>query len=504
MAVPVAWVVTRALVVPVAWVVMAVPVVWAVCTGGNGGAGGAGGVGGMAGGPARSTATLANASMNALMVKSVIERVRHVRLGVDKCSPLANGECRDTCPEGTVCDPNCQGCIQDPVDCDGPDRCDGLDNDCDGAVDEDALPEGIICGEGICARDGRRRCIDGNWVDDCQPGLPIDGPDECDGRDSDCDGDADEDFAQENTVCGEGICLARGETQCLNGQVIDSCEPGAPQAGIDDCGDGDTDCDGALDEDCVQNGCRLDRATARCIDSCPDGQSCDADCGGCVDDVPPSPCTPDAATNACDDQCPDGQVCNPDCDGCVAVGVDKCTLLDDGRCLDLCPENTVCDPNCQGCVQVANNCDGPDLCDGLDNDCDGRIDEAYQGRGITCGEGICRRDGVTRCVNGAEVSVCQPGQPQDGPDICDGQDTDCDGTTDENFLLWAQFVVKASAAHRARRPAWMDVLSIAVSQGVPNRADNTCNGQDDDCDGRTDEAYQGRGIICGASVGVMA
>ncbi len=464
--------------------------------GGAAGMGGAGGAGGMVGG-----LCAIDPDTNRCIDQCPEGQVCNLAcdgctpMGVDKCSPLANGECRDLCPPGTVCDPNCQGCIQDPIDCDGPDVCDGLDNDCDDQIDEDALPQGVVCGQGICARDGRRLCQGGHWIDDCQPGQPIPGPDICDSRDSDCDGEVDEDFLPNNTVCGEGICQAFGQTRCDNGQIIDSCQPGQPQGGIDDCGDGDTDCDGAVDEDCPPAGCNLDRRTGRCIDTCPDGQSCDADCSACVDDVPPSPCNLDAA-GACDDQCPDGQVCDVNCAGCVDLGPDKCHEQDDGSCLDVCPDGLVCDPNCQGCIPAGNDCNGPDICDGLDNDCDQEVDEDAVNEGIVCGQGICRRDGVRRCIDGNLVDECIPGQALRGPDDCDNRDSDCDGQTDEDFGSRGTLCGVGECSSMGMTACVNGQIQDSCQPGAPGQESRECNNNDEDCDGTVDEGCVANNIPC--------
>ena len=69
-------------------------------------------------------------------------------------------------------------------------------------------------------------------------------------------------------------------------------------------------------------------------------------------------------------------------------------------------------------------------CDGVDSDCDGRIDEAYVPAEIECGVGLCRAVGVTVCADGAVIERCDPFVPV-ADNTCDSLDEDCDGLSDE-------------------------------------------------------------------------
>ncbi|HJO67274.1 MAG TPA: MopE-related protein, partial [Sphingomonas sanguinis] len=73
--------------------------------------------------------------------------------------------------------------------------------------------------------------------------------------------------------------------------------------------------------------------------------------------------------------------------------------------------------------------DGVEVCDALDNDCDGTTDE---GLVRVCGSdvGACS-EGQATCLEG-EWGACE-GDVEPIPEVCDGEDNDCNGMTDEGF-----------------------------------------------------------------------
>ena len=90
------------------------------------------------------------------------------------------------------------------------------------------------------------------------------------------------------------------------------------------------------------------------------------------------------------------------------------------------------DVDCNDC-DAAVNPGAAELCDGIDNDCNGDIDEVYPvGDECTVGEGECERTGMLVCSEDLLGTECdaEPGEPSiELPD--DGLDNDCDGEIDE-------------------------------------------------------------------------
>lgn len=125
-------------------------------------------------------------------------------------------------------------------------QCDDLDNDCDGAVDDD-IPsdpnQPCTVGAGVCRNSGSRTCVHGQWSGcDAQP-LPPQGADapRCDGNDYDCNG-----MAREGCACLAGetsVCRQPCQTLTLScqGGVMPSCDANGGAQPQRYCRDGDGD-----------------------------------------------------------------------------------------------------------------------------------------------------------------------------------------------------------------------------------------------------------------------
>ena len=214
-----------------------------------------------------------------------------------------------------------------------PEMCDGLDNDCNGVVDDgigcQCFPGSTrVCGSSVGqCRPGVQVCLpSGVWDGTCTGEVPATS-EVCDGLDNDCNGVVDD---------GIGCQCTPGETRVC-GSAVGQCAPGIQTCLVD----------GTWDSNCVDS-------------TGPSSEVCDGldnDCNGVADDAIACQCTPG-----------ESRPCGNNIGEC-SYGTQEC--LPSG----------IWDSVCTGAIGPT-----PELCDGLDNDCNGTPDD---GIGCQCIPAMC-------------------------------------------------------------------------------------------------------------------
>ncbi len=297
-----------------------------------------------------------------------------------------------------------------------------------------------------------------------------------------------------------------GMTEEANDQPEFWCESVSPIAGTKPLVYGSP---GSVGHTCDSDGDGFDEAMGDCDDFDPKvspgaQEKCngiDDDCNGEADD-PPFLDVPSWG---------DVGVCQQG--GPVCLGFDGW----DVELPDEWQENeTLCDTldnDCDGEVDegLRNACghcgsDAPDLCDGEDNDCDGITDEdvAMPPDDFTCpgdGEGVCEE--TTGECGGAEGWMCvYPASFEEEEVSCDNLDNDCDGTIDEGYEVGIPCPIGEGACrNEGVTICTADHLGVmCVGEAAPGLVELCGDNEDNDCDGLTDEEFP-VGDACEAGIG---
>ena len=344
------------------------------------------------------------------------------------------------------------GYVADATDCDDSDAaispiatelCDLVDNDCDGDIDEDDAADAATWsidedGDGFGGPDTVRSCLAASGTvdndQDCDDTLAEVNPDAdelCDGIDNNCDGAIDEDAALDAPTWsidadGDGYGSdSYQQVQCDQdtGWVLDDSDCNDLDAALnpdtvwyaDSDGDGFGDTSSTLTQ-CEQlSGYVLDDTDCDDTDDAvsPDGvEVCDSDdndCDGTVDEAD----AVDAGTWYADS----------DSDG---YGDASTSLVQCDQPSQYVSDDTDCDD-----AETAVNPGATEVCDTVDNDCDGSTDEADASDALTWyadGDGDGEGD-----ANTSVVSCDQPSGYVSNSTDCDDNDatdTDNDGTQD--------------------------------------------------------------------------
>jgi hypothetical protein len=365
-----------------------------------------------------------------------------------------------------------------PVTCKPQEEvCDEKDNDCDGEVDEGGVCdppdpcEELDCNDlNPCTEDS---CVAGKCeyapiADCCTPS-----PEVCDGEDNDCDDHVDEDG-----VCDIGMCEPLDcddqdpctEDACVEGECVNTPNPACCIPVVESCNGLDDDCDGLTDESFPDFDGDL---AANCVDKDDDDDGVPD-----VEDNCPLDTFIDRVDNDGDGM---GDSCDPDddndgipdeYDNCQFVANTSQVNLDNDPLGDACDWDMDADgdANEDDCspADPDQNAGAMENCDGIDNNCDGNVDEGY---------GDMDEDGVADCIDMVDDMddvdepddncplVNNPGQEDaDGDGMGDACDSDDDNDGD---------------------PDGSDCAPLDSS--VYHGALELCNGVDNDCSGWSDD-----------------
>ncbi len=281
----------------------------------------------------------------------------------------------------------CQGAKMPKVEV-----CDGEDNNCDGATDEGFawsdpisgtnLTIGSTCGTGACAG-GKVICA--SFVAAACSTTQNATTESCNGTDDNCNGTVDEDTCSDNNPCTADLCDAATGT-CQHLAVEAACDDGDPCTLADAC------------------------SSTICVGTqaiCDDGNPCTAD-------------TCDAKNGAClfanqTGSCSDGNACTSgDTCGTIPGGGWGCVV---GKVIDCNDANPCTDDSCDGnsgCAYASNN---------VSLAC-------YDGPDGTAGNGLCH-GGLRYCQGGLLGATCQDQVVPATAELCNGLDDSCNGITDE-------------------------------------------------------------------------
>ena len=326
--------------------------------------------------------------------------------------------------------------------------CNDLDDDCDGKIDEDFPQKGAACDDGqlgACLGTGTLGCTASgaglqcnitmpgatpmsevcNGLDDncngaidegisCTPGcVPTSAIDLCNGLDDDCDGAFEEDDPDVGQPCGvsdTAPCMF-GTNACIGGTIV--CV-GAVDPATEVCNGIDDNCDGIPDDDapcptptsCVEGGCRL---------RCAGGEFPCAAGFRCVTSAAGDFCVPSACAACLPNEVCQNEVCIDPCAGITCGPQEQCRF---GTCIDCntfgCPGGTVCiqstcitDPCAD--VDCVTGCADPLGCSCNDGACLPNCDDTLCPEGERCNlQGVCAPDACAG-VECMEFQVCREG-----------------------------------------------------------------------------------------------
>jgi hypothetical protein len=428
--------------------------------------------------------------------------------------------------------------------------CNRVDDNCDGQVDNGITFQSYYVdsdGDGFGAVGGPEsscapvpgKVTNDSDCNDSHPSVKPGAPEICNGIDDSCDGQIDENLSFTSyyvDLDGDGFGAGQAQTACLPiaGRVTNASDcndgdamvkPGAPER----CNDADDDCDGAPDDGLSFSNYFVDG---------------DGDGFGVSSPSAINACAPvtGRVTNALD--------CN-DRNAAIRPGIaETCNQVDD-NCNGQSDEGLATQPwypdvdgDGRGRLgsMVVNRCNAPpgyvssnddcddantavrpgvlELCNGIDDDCDGQIDTGAMSQNYWVdgdGDGFGRSGSTPQnscaplsgwVMNAADCNDNNASVKPTASETCNGIDDNCNASVDEGLTFLTYYVdldsdgfgQRMSTGQSSCQPLANRVTNDTDcndgTSAIRPGATETCNATDDDCDGFIDEGNPGGGAAC--------
>jgi hypothetical protein len=257
----------------------------------------------------------------------------------------------------------------------------------------------------------------------------------------------------------------------------------AENPGDGPCEPGETLCDGV----CVDTRTHHDHCGG-CSQACEPAEACSG--GVCLFECP-------SGTVACSGSCVDIMTDTQHCGACGVVctaGLHAEPVCELGICGVICEEGWTDLDGDGSCESDCTPTSTVEICNGVDDNCNGLTDESFEcrmGREVGCTT-VCGSTGTGLC--GIDCTPPPPASCSPPAELCNGLDDDCNGACDNGYTCCRG---ESGSCTSSCGTAGSRVCSATCDWSNCMPPPETCNGEDDDCDGACDN---GTGMACCAGL----